>query len=97
MKTSTLLLIGGAVVAGYYLAKRQADAATSATAGATSLARGEPSAPPTTQVVVMPSDINDNYGPAWGWAAPVWAGRAWRGHGGGGGHHGHGHGHGGHH
>jgi hypothetical protein len=97
MKTSTLLLIGGAVAVGYYLSRRK-DVATGSTVGAvTSLARGEPSAP-ATQVVVIPPEINDNYGPAWGWSAPVWGGRAWRGSHGGHGHGGHGgHGHGGHH
>lgn len=92
MKTSTLLLIGGAVAVGYYLSKRKTE--TSTGAAVTSLARGEST--PTTQVVVMPPDINDNYGASWGWSSPVWGGRAWRGRGGGG-HGGHGHGHGGHH
>lgn len=94
MKTSTLLLIGGAIAVGYYLSKRQSEA-TGTAAGASALARTSPPImAPTTQVVVMPAEIDDNYGPAWGWSAPVWGGRAWRvGHG----HGGHGHGHGGHH
>jgi hypothetical protein len=98
MKTSTLLLIGGAVAVGYYLSKQKAAAAGTVAGAVTSLARTSPpimSPPimaPTTQVVVMPPQIDDNYGPAWGWSAPVWGGRAWRG-----GHGGHGHGHGGHH
>jgi hypothetical protein len=84
VKTSTLLLIGGAVAVGYYLSKRQADAVTGAATGA--LARTAVMTP-TTQVVIVPPE-NDDYGSSWGWASPVWGGRAWRG--------GHGHGHGGH-
>jgi hypothetical protein len=95
MKTSTLLLIGGGIAVGYYLSKLKADAA--GTAGGAITARAAPAAP-TTQVVVLPPEIGDNYGPAWGWSAPVLGGRSWRGGGVGHGHGGHGgHGHGGHH
>lgn len=89
MKTSTMLWIGAAVAVGYYLSKRNADAATGQTTGA--LAAQGFAAPSTTVQVVIP-EIDDNYGPSWGWSSPVWGGRAWRG--GGGRHHGH---HGGHH
>jgi len=91
MKTSTLLLLGGAVAVGYYIAKRKASPDRAVTQ--TELARTAPS----TQVVIVPPEIDDYYGPGWGWSAPVWGGRAWRS--GGGHHHGHGgHGHhGGHH
>lgn len=101
MKTSTLLMLGGAAALGYYLATRKSDAAT-ASLVASETARLAP-APPATQVVVQ---IPDNYqtvnyqtvNAGWSWGPPVLVRGGGGGRGGGwsGGHHG-GHGHGGHH
>ncbi|HMG20350.1 MAG TPA: hypothetical protein VK607_03500 [Kofleriaceae bacterium] len=100
MKTSTLLMIAGGAAALYYLSKQKAaEAAQGVTAqGVQSPPFAAPSAvaqmAPQVTVVVSDDMRDDDYG-SWGWAAPVYGGRSWRGGGGHGG--GHGHGHGGHH
>jgi hypothetical protein len=97
MKTSTLLLLGGAVAVGYWYAKRKSDPASGIRAQAVS-AQGIPQ-----NVTINVVDDDDyNYGPAWSWGGPAWGSRSWGGFRGGGGHGGHGgrhggHGHGGHH
>ncbi len=107
MKTSTLLMIAGGAAALYYLSKKKAEEAGQATQGVQSPPLVAPNAvaqmAAAPQVIVVAPDAPDddgtiNYGP-WGWATPVFGGRAWRPGGGGGGHggHGSGHGHGGHH
>jgi len=106
MKTSTLLLLGGAVVAGYYLTRKQAvtttpvptaDTSDGSDASATDIAAADDpnqsgaNAITPTVIMVQPDDYYDAYyGPDWGWG-PSWGGF---GRGGGGGHH-HGHGGGG--
>lgn len=99
MKTTTMLMIAGGAAALYYLSKKKAAEAGQTTQGVQSppfvapgtVAQMAQVAP---QVVVVAPD-DDDYGPSWGWANPVFGGRAWR-PGGGRGGHGHG-GHGGHH
>lgn len=99
MKTSTMLLLGAGAAAAYYM-YRKGQAATGPLMTASGLMASVAPMPPTsapagatTVVVVDPAD--DDYGPSWGWANPVFGGRAWRSGGGGrGGHGGH---HGGHH
>ncbi len=92
-------MIAGGAAALYYLSKKKAEEAGQATQGIQSAARAAPNAQMAIapQVVVAPDAPDDdgtiNYGP-WGWATPVFGGRAWRTGGGG---RGGGHGHGGHH
>lgn len=105
MKTSTLLLIGGAVVAGYYLTRRTAvatpaptadtsdgsDASAADVTAADDIQQNGANAISPTVILVQPDDSYDAYyGPGWGWGSP------WGFVGRGGGHH-HGGGHGGHH
>ncbi len=92
MKTSTLLMLGGAAAVAYYLATRKtADAVTTAVSA---LRATEPQQAPV--IVNVDTDADDLYYPS-SWAMPVWGARAWRGGGGRGRHHGGGGGGGRHH
>lgn len=90
MKTSTLLLLGGAAVVGYLYAKRQGSASTPTAMQAQALAAAAPA--PTVNVVVDRDDYGPDYGHAFGWGVPVFGARSWGGfrggHGGHGRHHG---------
>lgn len=95
MKTSTLLLLGGAAVVGYLYAKRKSEA--QATQSAQALSAQAAQVPGATVNVIV--DRDDDYGPGWAWGPSVFGRGGFRGgHGHGGGHHGGGgHGHGGRH
>jgi hypothetical protein len=97
MKTSTLLLLGGAAVVGYLYAKRKAEASTPAGAATGFAAQGLTAQPSNVTINVVD---DDDYGPSWSWGGPAWGARSWGGFRRGGGHGGGGHGgggHGGHH
>jgi len=87
MKTSTMIWLGAAAVAGYYLAKRS-QAATSGQASQAVTSFAAPQPPQPTVVVVEP---DYDYGPQWNWGwGPGWStlGRGGHHHHGGGGHRG---------
>ncbi len=91
MKTSTLLLLGGAAVVGYlYATRKAAGSASGTTQQALSAQAAQNGA--MNQISYELDDIR----PEWGWVQPVWGGASWGGFRGGGGHGHGGHGHGGH-
>lgn len=105
MKTSTWIALGAAAVVGYlYVSRKTAAAATAASGFAPGTVSAATSGLSARQLAVMSDEqleeetryeIEDDYGPGWGWTGPVWGGRAWGGggRGRGGHHHGHGGGH----